>query len=140
VRLASRDPSVQSRIRFAGQITDEGLVDDEYASSDVLAVPSLWPEPFGIVGLEAMQHALPVVASRTGGIPEWLLDGETGYLTQPDDALDLAAKLSMLAESETLRDEFGQRALAHVRETFSWERHWERFVQIVEAARRFQAT
>jgi glycosyltransferase involved in cell wall biosynthesis len=51
---------------------------------DVLAVPSLWPEPFGLVGLEAGCVGLPSVGFAVGGIPEWLVSGETGELAPGD--------------------------------------------------------
>jgi glycosyltransferase involved in cell wall biosynthesis len=50
----------------------------EMRRADVLAVPSLWPEPFGLVGVEAGSVGLPAVGYATGGIPDWLLPGETG--------------------------------------------------------------
>jgi glycosyltransferase involved in cell wall biosynthesis len=48
--------------------------------SDLLLVPSRWPEPFGMVGVEAALRGVPAVASAVGGIPEWLTDGATGRL------------------------------------------------------------
>jgi glycosyltransferase involved in cell wall biosynthesis len=64
---------------------------------DVIAVPSVWPEPFGIVGLEAMAAGRAVVASRIGGIPEWLDDGRTGTLVTPGAVDELAAALEHAA-------------------------------------------
>jgi glycosyltransferase involved in cell wall biosynthesis len=52
--------------------------------ADVLAVPSVWPEPFGLVGLEAGCVGLPAVAFAVGGIPDWLRPGETGELAPAD--------------------------------------------------------
>ena len=49
-------------------------------SSDLLVVPSLWPEPFGLVGPEAGNYGVPVAAFNVGGIHDWLLDGVNGYL------------------------------------------------------------
>jgi len=51
---------------------------------DLLAVPSLWPEPFGLVGIEAGCLGLPAVGYATGGIPDWLVAGETGELAPGD--------------------------------------------------------
>jgi len=50
------------------------------AAADLLVVPSLWPEPFGLVGMEAQAQAVPAVAFDLGGIPEWLHPGVTGEL------------------------------------------------------------
>lgn len=51
---------------------------------DLLVVPSLWPEPFGMVGPEAGLHGLPVAAFASGGIQEWLTDGSNGYIAYGD--------------------------------------------------------
>lgn len=51
-----------------------------FDSSDLLVVPSIWPEPFGLTGPEAGLHSLPAVAFAVGGIPEWLHDGVNGHL------------------------------------------------------------
>jgi glycosyltransferase involved in cell wall biosynthesis len=66
-------------IIFAGWQDDNGrtrLLSD----ADALVVPSLWPEPFGLVGIEAAVCGVPAVAFATGGIPEWLREGENGCL------------------------------------------------------------
>jgi glycosyltransferase involved in cell wall biosynthesis len=57
---------------------------DLMRESDLLAVPSLWPEPFGLVGIEAGSLGLPAVGYASGGIPDWLVPGETGELAPSD--------------------------------------------------------
>jgi glycosyltransferase involved in cell wall biosynthesis len=52
--------------------------DRALARADLLLVPSLWPEPFGLVGIEAAAAGVPAVAFRVGGIEDWLVDGVTG--------------------------------------------------------------
>jgi glycosyltransferase involved in cell wall biosynthesis len=66
-------------IRFAGWQDERGRA-HLFSETDALVVPSLWPEPFGLVGLEAAAAGVPAVAFATGGIPEWLLDGDNGCL------------------------------------------------------------
>jgi len=53
-------------------------------STDLLAVPSLWPEPFGLVGLEAACQGVPAVGYAVGGIPDWLIGGQGGELAPGD--------------------------------------------------------
>ena len=89
---ARRDP----RIRFHGFVTGgekEGLL----GSADVLLFPSLCWEVVGLVMLEAFAHGVPVIASRTGGIPEFIEDGRTGLLVEPGDAAALATQMGRLA-------------------------------------------
>jgi glycosyltransferase involved in cell wall biosynthesis len=54
------------------------------SGAGLLLVPSRWPEPFGLVGVEAAAHGVPAAAFRVGGIPEWLVDGISGHLAMPD--------------------------------------------------------
>jgi glycosyltransferase involved in cell wall biosynthesis len=64
---------------FAGWV-DRLRIEELLATSDLLVVPSLWPEPFGLVGPEAGLFGVPVAAFEVGGIPDWLVDGLNGYL------------------------------------------------------------
>jgi alpha-maltose-1-phosphate synthase len=85
----------------------------------VFACPSLY-EPLGIVNLEAMACGAPVVASRVGGIPEVVLDGQTGLLVPPDDPPALAAAISELTSSPARAASMGQLGRRWVTSEFSW--------------------
>ena len=88
-------------VRFHGWISHARL-GRLYAEAKVVAMPSHWPEPFGATGLEAMNRARPVVGADVGAIPEWLSDGETGYLVPPKNVDSLAKRLSdLLYDTET---------------------------------------
>ena len=82
------------RIEFPGWQDESGRA-QRLAEADALVVPSLWPEPFGLVGLEAASAGVPAVAFATGGIPEWLQDDENGCLARPESAspFDLAVAI-----------------------------------------------
>jgi glycosyltransferase involved in cell wall biosynthesis len=110
------------RATFHGWQSPEA-VDQLYRRAAVVAVPSLWPEPFGMVGPEAMAHGRPVVASDTGGIPDWLEHGRTGFMVKPGDAEGLAEALaSLLGDSELCR-RLGEAGAARVRERYSPAAH-----------------
>jgi glycosyltransferase involved in cell wall biosynthesis len=68
-----------------------------YQSADVVVVPSRW-EGFGLIAVEAMRAELPVIASRVGGLPEIVLDGETGVLLPPDDKASLVNALRDISD------------------------------------------
>ena len=68
---------------FTGWL-DRERIERLQLTSDLLVVPSLWPEPFGRVGPESGLYGLPAVAFAVGGIPDWLHDGVNGYLAPPD--------------------------------------------------------
>ena len=59
-------------------------------------VPSVWPEPLGVVSLEAMSRSKAVIGSAVGGITDIVVDGETGFLTEPGDVDELAARMAEL--------------------------------------------
>ena len=73
-----------------------------YVKTRIVAIPSLWPEPFGRVGPEAMAFGVPVVASGRGGMTDWLNDGQNGIIADPSDVKNLAASLVRLLQDETL--------------------------------------
>jgi glycosyltransferase involved in cell wall biosynthesis len=88
---------------------------------DAFAMPSIW-EGFGLVLLEAMAAGLPIVGSRVATIPEVVIDGETGLLVQPGDALALAEALARLAIEPELARRLGQAGLQRLRQHFSVEK------------------
>ncbi|BFH67235.1 hypothetical protein J27TS7_14890 [Paenibacillus dendritiformis] len=104
-----------------------------YAMADLLAVPSLRREAFGLVNLEAMASGVPVVASRVGGIQEIVRDRETGLLVTPHRLpVRLAsAFLRLLRDREALR-RMGEAADRHVRSTFTWEQTAERWAGFID--------
>ncbi len=110
-RLADR--VAPGRVEFTGYVAPEEVY-HHYDAARVVLVPSRWPEPFGMVGIEAMRRARPVVAARHGGIPEWAADGRGGRLFEPGSSLDLAH----CAREMLLSEEAGDRALE-----FTTERH-----------------
>lgn len=96
-----------------------------YSGADVFVCPSIY-EPLGIVNLEAMACGTAVVASNVGGIPEVVVDGETGVLVNydaDDDATfeaDLAAAVNRVAADKKLAQRFGAAGRQRAIEDFSW--------------------
>jgi glycosyltransferase involved in cell wall biosynthesis len=79
--LQSREPRL--RTHFTGWL-EQREVKVLFRRSDLLVIPSLWPEPFGLIGLEAGSQGLPTAAFDVGGISDWLTDGVNGHLAGGD--------------------------------------------------------
>jgi glycosyltransferase involved in cell wall biosynthesis len=98
----------------------------------LLAVPSVWPEPFGLVGLEAGLLGVPAIAFDVGGMREWLTPGENGYLVAGDPPRASAfadGLVTAFREPDTLRA-MGERAPAAARR-LSLDRHLGRLEDIL---------
>jgi glycosyltransferase involved in cell wall biosynthesis len=106
-----------ARIHLLGRV-DDALLHALYERADWL-VHATHYEGSSLVTLEAMAHALPVVAARAGGLPDKVVPGETGYLAEPRDAASLAEALGSAFRTQHPRETLGQRGLEHARQ-FSW--------------------
>jgi glycosyltransferase involved in cell wall biosynthesis len=93
-----------------------------YAVAEVVVYPTCGEEPFGLVPLEAMACGKPVVVSRSGGLVESVLDGQTGYIIEKDDSDQLAERIIRLMGDDSRRSVMGQAGRTHVEEHFSRER------------------
>lgn len=113
---------VQERVRFEGWL-DAGELARELAEASVVVVPSIWPEPFGLVGIEAFAAGRPVIASSTGGIGDWLKDGVNGLSVKPGDADALARALNELLADTDRQQEMGAAGKRMVEARFSPARH-----------------
>jgi glycosyltransferase involved in cell wall biosynthesis len=119
IRLLGDSLGLAERLRLLGFRDDLETV---LGATDVVAVPSVRPEPLGLVALEAAAAGVPVVAAAHGGLTEIVRDGETGLLVPPSDQRALAAALRRLADEPELRRRLGEAAARDVRERFSRER------------------
>ena len=92
-----------------------------YQLADIVAVPSIYLDPFPTVILEAMAAGKPVVATAFGGAREAMVDGETGYIVNPFNTVVFAERLERLLLDSGLRREMGWRGRERVRRRFSLE-------------------
>lgn len=108
--------------------------------SSLLAVPSVWPEPFGLVGLEAAAFGLPAIAFDVGGISEWLRDGVSGYLVRgraPGWRALAEGLTEMLSRPERLASM--RRGAHEVAIELSLGKHLDRLEEIFQSVRRARA-
>ena len=101
---------------------------------DLFALPSLW-EGFGLVLLEAMAQARPVVAASSGAIPEIVAEGETGYLVPPSDALALASAIAAVAADPARARTLGEAGRKRLLEKFGIGRMIDEYVLLYRGLR-----
>jgi glycosyltransferase involved in cell wall biosynthesis len=134
MRRLARHSGVHDRISFTGWLSSERLA-DEFANASVVVVPSLWPEPFGLVGIEALAAGRPVIASATGGIEDWLDDGVSGLCVKPGDVGELARALNQLLADPDRQRAMGIAGREAVNERFSPARHVAAMLDAYASAR-----
>lgn len=121
----ARRLGMADRVDFRGKVSASEL-QAAYARARAFVLPAVLDargdtEGLGVVLLEAMNHATPVVASRVGGIPDIVEDGVSGLLVPPGDAAALAAALQRVLESPDLARRLGEAGRRRLHERFSWE-------------------
>lgn len=114
---------------LAGESDDPASV---FAALDIAVAPSVQPEPFGCVVMEAMAVGTPVVGSDAGGIAEQIVDGDSGLLFPPGDAASLAAALDQLLSHPGLRSAMATNASRRVRTTFSLDGTYHSMVSLFD--------
>ncbi len=124
----------RDNVVWIGEMVSRTDVRQLYSHAAVFCCPSVY-EPFGIINLEAAACETPVVASAVGGIPEVVVDGETGLLVPVELSLDdpmlpvdadrfernLAGAINALMADATTRDVMGRAARQRAVEHFSWD-------------------
>ncbi|HZI74596.1 MAG TPA: glycosyltransferase, partial [Gemmatimonadales bacterium] len=91
------DLGIDQAVRFSGRLPFPE-VEVALSTSWALVAPSLWPEPLGLVAIEAITHGIPAIASASGGFTETIAHAKTGYLVPTGDVHALAECLASVAE------------------------------------------
>jgi glycosyltransferase involved in cell wall biosynthesis len=126
LKVFAAELGIEHAVRFVGFVDPVQRAIEEAA---IVVVPSLG-EGFGMVALEAMERARPVIASAVGGLPEIVADGETGLVVPPGDAEALAEAMVALAEDLGRAAELGRGGRARALAEFPPERTAERIEQL----------
>jgi len=124
-------PWLKGKVTFPGWKSPEEL-SNIYCDSRLLVLPSIWPEPAGLVGLEAMSYGLPVISFNAGGISEWLQHEETGYLAEPGDEKSLANFIQRLLTNKPLVQRMGKRGRELIREEYNPEKNASRMITLFQ--------
>jgi glycosyltransferase involved in cell wall biosynthesis len=119
--LESRLPSgVAEKVSFRGFISRAELL-DSYYESDIFAFAPIWDEGFGLPPLEAMAAGTPVVTSRSGTVPETVINGTTGLVVEKNNVEELTQALLMLLNDDERRESMGRAGRRRVMRQFTWD-------------------
>ena len=130
-RLEQQARALGNRVQFTGYIPNEDLP-DYYRLADLVCVPTLVEEAAGLVAVEAMACGRPVLATRSGGMPEYLEGSQAMLVERGENIADqLAWSIRMLYEHPALCAEMGAAGAKRAKD-FSVERYYNEFVRIVQ--------
>jgi glycosyltransferase involved in cell wall biosynthesis/MoaA/NifB/PqqE/SkfB family radical SAM enzyme len=122
---------LKNDVTFTGFLNRQQLK-EYYLRSSVVVVPSLWPEPFCLVGLEALSYARPVVAYDTGGVSSWLKDSYNGFLIKRGDIHKLGHGVDAILKDCLLCAEMGENGRRIFEERYTEKVHFPRLLEIYE--------
>jgi glycosyltransferase involved in cell wall biosynthesis len=117
--LLVQNLELKERVHFLGSVEHKDLAKYFWAS-DIFCRPSL-SEGLGVAFLEAMAASLPVVATKVGGIPDFLQDGETGLFCKVKDPKDIAKQINRVLEDDSLAMRLSKNGRELVKERYSWD-------------------
>jgi L-malate glycosyltransferase len=115
---------IYERVKFLGRIKHE-TVPDFITSMNVMVISSLI-ESFGVSAVEAQACGVPVIATNVGGLPEVVIDHETGYIVPSENPDAIAEKLFLLYSDASKRKELGEKGRQHVTAHYDWEENSKR--------------
>jgi glycosyltransferase involved in cell wall biosynthesis len=133
----ARELGLDGKVTFRGVVSNEEL-ERYYANADVFVLPAIVDERgdtegLGVVLVEALGFQTPVVASDVGGIPDVIIDGQTGLLVPEKDPAALAGAIQRLLQKRELAAELAGRGLRYARDYFAWDRIIRRQLAVYEA-------
>lgn len=120
--------NLANQVYFAGSVKREEIL-NYYQAAQVFSMPSFFDkskddiEGLGIVYLEAQINGLPVIGTRSGGIPEAIDDNKSGFVVEPRDILALAKKIKLLKEDKELYQVMSKRAIEFVKKEFNSQKN-----------------
>ncbi|MCM8803609.1 MAG: glycosyltransferase family 4 protein, partial [Candidatus Omnitrophica bacterium] len=123
----SENLEVKNKVIFTGNVPEDMLKSAIY-SSDVVVIPSFY-EPFGIVALEAMAYGKPIVASKVGGLKEFLTNNKTCLFFIPKDSESLARCIIKVLSNKSLSQKLGKNARDVVK-NFDWNKIINKVIKI----------
>jgi glycosyltransferase involved in cell wall biosynthesis len=133
IEKLSRKLGLEDRVTWHGWCSKEKL-EILYRQCFAVVFPSIWPEPAGLITLEAYAHYRPIIASSVGGIPEYIRDGKTGILVEPNDSEAFASAIACLGSDFNGSRSMGKMGHDWLHEEFSMDIHVKQLQKVYEKA------
>src|SRR5258706_200358 len=127
----SRELGLESKVHFRGFVP-QSEIKEYYREASAVVLSSVWPEPFGAIGLEGMRYGLPVIAFDAGGIKEWLIDGYNGWLVPWMDKPAFAARVEHLLQDKQAARKMGENALKLASSQFDFSHYISGLESVLE--------
>jgi D-inositol-3-phosphate glycosyltransferase len=128
LRALAQRLGVADRVELTGPVRHTAMPSLLRSADAVVCVP--WYEPFGMVALEAMACAVPVVCAAVGGLRDTILNGETGLHVPAHDQMRLASAITTLLDDQTMSRRFGARGAQRAASIYTWERVADSLLQL----------
>lgn len=132
---AVSERGLASRVHFSGWLA-AGQMETLYEVADAVLMPSTWDEPFGLVGIEAMAHGVPVVAFDVGGVGQWLEDGVGGWRLPRGDLAAFARAVERSLDEPQVAHTTGAAGRVRVARDFRYGSHVSRLEALLEGCLR----
>ena len=109
---------MKDRLNLRDWVNRDGIK-DLFKETSVFVFPSIWPGTLGIVGIEALSNGVPVVAFDVGGVREWLIDGENGFLIERKDVLAATNAIKTILNDQNMMKRMGVYGLDLIKRNFT---------------------
>ena len=124
----AKQMNLEDRVTFKGWVQNPLEV---FMNSSIAVFPSLWQEPFGLTGIEAMSCGIPVVGFDVGGVSEWLKNGYNGILVPERDTTAMAGAIDQLLNDKELRKSLGKNARLSVEKNYCKQKFLNQFKNLL---------
>lgn len=131
IELQEISKDIQDKIKFTGYVANKDLY-KVHNISDIAVIPSMWGELFGLVVVEAMESKLPLIITRSGGMPE-IVNDKCSFIVEKDEKVvaNIAEKLDFLVENPEIRKKMGEEGRKRA-QNFGMDTYYKNFLKIIE--------
>lgn len=129
-----KQEKLDSFIQLTGFV-DYDKIGEYYEKANVLVVPSLDMEQFGLIGIEGLASGTAVIGSDTGGIPEWCIHEKTGLLFNPEKPEELTGLVKLILSDREFARKLTQQGMEHLKKTYNPNQHFYKLQEVYKNAK-----